>query len=81
MSGLDSITYAPSTPLSRLSEHDWRIAQSRWSRGCDWYIRKVGRKWEITLFDYPQTFTTKRAAIDFADSMLLSESRIRMEAN
>lgn len=68
------------TSLSRLSENDWRQLSNNWQRGVDWYVRKIGRKWApIDAFGKFPLFGTKREAEEAATTLLLMESRCRME--
>jgi hypothetical protein len=72
---------AHSTSLSTLSDHEWHILSSRWSRGIDWTVCKMGRKWIINI-DHPSfrafpLFRTKTAAYDAATNLILAESRYR----
>ena len=67
------------TSLCSLSEHDWQILSNRHARGIDWYVHKLGSRWEvIDLFgkNIP-LFKTKRQAGEFADNLLLATSRYR----
>ena len=70
---------ANETSLSKLSEHDWAILSSRWSKGIDWYVHKLGSQWEVieSFGKKIPLFKTKRAAGEFADNLLLAESRYR----
>jgi hypothetical protein len=66
------------TSLSRLSNHDWRILDSRWARGIDWIVYKVGKKWAlIDDFGRFPLFTTKKAAYEAGTKLILAESRWR----
>ena len=69
---------AHETSLSKLNEHDWMILSSRWGRGIDWYVHKIGSQWAIIdAFGHWPLFKTKRAAGEAADNLLLAESRYR----
>ncbi len=66
------------TSLSKLSEHEWRILQSTWARGEDYWIYKVGKKWAlIDAFGGFPLFKTKTAAHDAGTKLILAESRHR----
>lgn len=66
------------TSLARLSEHEWQILSNTWSRGVDWYVQKVGRKWTpIDIFGTFPLFKTKREAEQAATTLLLWESSNR----
>ncbi len=66
------------TSLSRLDNHDWQILSNAWSRGVDWYVRKVGCKWcPIEPFGAFPLFKTKREAEEAATRLILWESRCR----
>jgi hypothetical protein len=69
------------TSLARLSDHDWHILSNTWSRGVDWYVQKVGRKWApIEIFGAFPLFKTKREAAAAATTLLLRESSNRSVA-
>jgi len=70
---------AHETSLSKLDDHDWHILSSRWHRGIDWTVGKVGKRWEITgrLGEGFPLFKTKTAAHDAASTLILMESRYR----
>ena len=67
------------TSLARLSEHEWKILQATWSRGVDWYVTKVGRRWwtPIDVFGAFPLFKTKREAEAAATTLFLWEARNR----
>ncbi len=68
------------TSLSVLPDHDWHILSSRWSRGVDWNINKVGKKhWEIAgrLGQGVQLFRTKTAAWKYGSNLICLESHHR----
>lgn len=70
---------AHSTSLSALMDGEWSQISCRWSRGIDWNIHKVGRKWEIggDLGRGFPLFKTKGAAYEAGSKLILAESRWR----
>ena len=77
--GVNPYFDASPTSLSVLSEHDWRILSNTWSRGIDWCVTKIGKKWMVSerISSGAPLFRTKKAAGDFADKLVLAESRHR----
>lgn len=67
------------TSLGRLSDHDWQVLRNTWSRGVDWYVRKVGKRhWApIEIFGAFPLSKTKREAEAQATNLLLLEARHR----
>ena len=71
----------PETSLSKLSSHDWMICQNRWTRGIDWVVEKVGKKWtplECFGKGWP-LYKTKTEAYDRVTDLILMEARHREE--
>lgn len=67
------------TSLSRLSDHDWAILSSRASKGWDWNVHKLGRKWIIggeAFANWP-LYPTKTAAYDAFSAIICAEARHR----
>lgn len=55
-------------------EVDFRNAQNLWSRGQDWFVFKIGKRWRIAdCFgrDIPH-FKTKKAAYEFGTNLVLA---------
>ncbi len=51
--------------FANLSDHDWQIKSSRWSRGSDWCVEKVQDWFEISpTFGVFPRFTTAAVAMD-----------------
>lgn len=65
------------TNLSHLSNHDWQIISSRWSRGIDWIVSKKGSRWQPMQSLMLPTYKTKRAAYEAATDLVLRESSHR----
>lgn len=64
------------TSLGKLSNHDWHVMRSRWSRGVDWFVFKVGKRhWRLAdeYGNFP-LFTTKAAAYRVGSDLILAES-------
>jgi hypothetical protein len=70
---------AHDTSLSSLSDHDWQVLRSRWHKGIDWNVGKLGRFWQVTgdCFKGAPLFKTKKAAFDYASNLILAESHWR----
>lgn len=69
---------AHETSLSKLSDHDWRILNSRFLRGIDWYVEKIGSRWYPSeAFGNWPPFRTKRAAGEAAENLVMAEVRHR----
>ncbi len=69
------------TSLAELDAHDWAVLNSRWNRGIDWNVSKLGSQWKITS-SLPQftafpLFKTKTAAWDAFENLMMQESRWR----
>ena len=67
------------TSLGKLSDHDWHVLSSRWSRGIDWNVAKVGKRhWRILgdVGGFP-LFSTKTAAFDAMSELICRESAHR----
>lgn len=62
-----------------MDETTYRNLSNRWSRGIDWCVTKVGRKWEILSHElnYPETFKTKREAYERVTMIVLTQARLR----
>lgn len=70
----------PETSWSDMTDANWYTINSRWSRGIDWCVYKIGRKWYIGE-EFPNSwpvFLTKHAAFDALTTMVLAESRHRL---
>jgi hypothetical protein len=66
------------TSLSRLSDSQWAQLSNFWSRGSDWTVSKVGRKWLLSeRFGNFPLFKTKKEACEAASRLILAESRWR----
>lgn len=68
------------TSLSKLSEHDWNVLSSRWRRGIDWNVAKLGKRhWYILgeQFKAWRLFKTKTAAYEAHNVIMLAEARSR----
>lgn len=65
------------TTLSHLTNHDWQIISSRWSRGIDWVVTKRGSRWMPMPSLMLPTYRTKKAAYEAATDLVLRESSHR----
>lgn len=65
-----------STSLGALSDSEWNILRNRWSRGIDWNVEKIGRKWNIHFGGFP-LFKTKKAAYEAGANLICAESKHR----
>jgi hypothetical protein len=55
-----------------------RDAGNLWSRGIDWCVFKIGRKWHAAeCFGLPMPFKTKTAAYDACTVLVLAAARRR----
>lgn len=69
-----------STSLGELSNHDWQIMNSRWSRGIDWNVHKLGKRhWEVggRLGRGAPLFKTKGAAYQYGENLICLEAAHR----
>jgi hypothetical protein len=67
---------AHETSLSKLSDHDWNVLRSRWHRGIDWNVKRLGHGWEI-IGDLGRgfpIFPTKTMAYNAGEALILAES-------
>ena len=65
------------TGLTFLSDHDWQVVRSRWFRGIDWNVEKIGRnKWTLIgqLGSGLKPFRTKTAAYNAGSELIRAES-------
>lgn len=70
---------AHETSLSLLSEHDWNVLRSHWSRFSGFsFCRKIGRQWTVEGFGIRgPLFKTKTAAEQYVSNLICAESRRR----
>ena len=66
-----------STSLGTLNSHDWAVLSSRWARGVDWMVTKIGKKWYVPDILGGISFRTKREAGEFCSNLILMEARHR----
>jgi hypothetical protein len=67
---------AHETSLSKLSEHDWNVLRSHWSRFSGYaFCPKLGRKWIAEGFGIRSPlFKTKGEAERYVSNLILAES-------
>lgn len=70
---------AHETSLSTLSEHDWSVLRNTVARGVDYFVGKLGRRWQIILpaFSTFPLYRTKTAAYEACSNLVIAESRWR----
>ena len=64
------------TSLSGLDDGEWSQVSNRWSRGIDWNIHKMGKRWEVggRLGQGAPLFKTKKEAYAYGSNLILAES-------
>lgn len=72
-----STTEPMSTSLGILNSHDWAVLSSRWARGIDWMVSKIGNRWYTPDVLGGLSFHTKREAGEFCSNLILREARHR----
>jgi hypothetical protein len=75
---MSELTYCE-TSWSRLPDGEWSQISCRWSRGIDWCVYKLGRKWVICCVfggNWP-LYKTKREAYEAVTNLVLIESHNR----
>lgn len=64
--------------LTALSEHDWHVVSSLWSRGSDWTLEKRGSRWFVAeCFCVPSGFATKSGCCEAIDHVICTAARVR----